>query len=104
MIKYEVKPVVSDYGIYEDEKLKLILNDRQNALEIQKILEMDQCRLRYTKWQDDVFNSAYVIAKKLIEDNSDLLEIEEVKNNFEETILYELGKVIQKYSLWGKDN
>lgn len=99
MIKYDVKPVVSDYGIYENGKLKLILDDRENALEIKKILEMDQCNLRYTKWQDDVFNSSYDIAKELIEDN-DLQEIEEVKINFEATILYKLGKVIEKYSLW----
>lgn len=37
----EVKSVVCDYGIYENGELKLILNDRENALLITKILEAD---------------------------------------------------------------
>lgn len=41
MSKYEVKDVVSDYGLYEDGKLKLILKSRQNALTIKRILEVD---------------------------------------------------------------
>lgn len=41
MSKYEVKDVVCDYGLYEDGELKLILNSRQNALTIKRILEVD---------------------------------------------------------------
>ncbi|WP_283246276.1 hypothetical protein [Zhenhengia yiwuensis] len=31
MPKYEVKDVVCDYGVFEDDKLILILNSRSNA-------------------------------------------------------------------------
>lgn len=41
MISFEVKPVVSDYGIFENGKLKLIVNDLDNAILIKKILEKD---------------------------------------------------------------
>ena len=39
MAKYEIRDVVSDYGIYEDGELKLILNSRTNAEYIKAILE-----------------------------------------------------------------
>lgn len=42
MSKYEVKDVVCDYGLYEDGELKLILNSKQNALTIKRILEVDE--------------------------------------------------------------
>lgn len=41
MIKFEVKPVVCDYGIYENGELKLILNCRNNAETIVSILNAD---------------------------------------------------------------
>lgn len=41
MLKYEIKDVVCDYGIFENDELKLILNDRRNAELILKILELD---------------------------------------------------------------
>ena len=41
MLKYEVRDVVCDYGIYENGELKLILNSRRNALDIVHILEKD---------------------------------------------------------------
>lgn len=41
LIKFEVKPVVCDYGIYENEELKLILNCRNNAETIVNILNAD---------------------------------------------------------------
>ncbi|MFR2889141.1 MAG: hypothetical protein ACLTDM_13210 [Clostridium butyricum] len=41
MIKFEVKPVACDYGIYENEELKLILNCRSNAETIVNILNAD---------------------------------------------------------------
>ena len=43
MSKYEIRDVVSDYGIYEDGELKLILNSRTNAEYIKAILEVDGC-------------------------------------------------------------
>lgn len=43
----EVKSVVCDYGIYEKGKLILILNDRENAELIKKILEADIEHKRY---------------------------------------------------------
>jgi hypothetical protein len=39
MARYEIRDVVSDYGIYEDGELKLILNSRTNAEYIKAILE-----------------------------------------------------------------
>lgn len=42
MLKYEIKDVVCDYGIFENDELKLILNDRRNAELILKILELDK--------------------------------------------------------------
>lgn len=42
MSKYEVKDVVCDYGLFEDDELKLILNSKQNALTIKRILEVDE--------------------------------------------------------------
>lgn len=41
MINYEVKPVVSDYGVFENGELKLILNCKNNAEKIVNILETD---------------------------------------------------------------
>lgn len=41
MIKYEVNPLVCDYGIYENGELKLVVNSRGNALLIKAILEQD---------------------------------------------------------------
>lgn len=41
MTKYEVKAVVCDYGIYENGKLKLIVNSQANALLIKYVLEQD---------------------------------------------------------------
>jgi hypothetical protein len=38
---YEVKSVVCDYGVFEDGKLKLILNSNSNAQLIKTILEVD---------------------------------------------------------------
>lgn len=45
--QYSVKEVVCDYGIYENGKLIMILNDRENALLIKKILEEDSVHKRY---------------------------------------------------------
>lgn len=42
MSKYEIRDVVSDYGIYEDGELKLILNSRTNAEYIKAILEHEE--------------------------------------------------------------
>ena len=41
MTKYEVKAVVSDYGIFENGELKLIVNSQVNALMIKYVLEQD---------------------------------------------------------------
>ena len=47
MSKIEVKTVVCDYGIYEGEKLQLVINDRWNAELIKNILECDRNFKRY---------------------------------------------------------
>lgn len=41
MTKYKVKAVVSDYGIYEDNELMLVINSQANALLIKYVLEQD---------------------------------------------------------------
>lgn len=41
MTKYEVKAVVSDYGIFENGELKLVVNSQANALLIKYVLEKD---------------------------------------------------------------
>ena len=42
MSEYAVRDVVSDYGVYEDGKLKLILNSRRIALQIAELLKEDE--------------------------------------------------------------
>lgn len=41
MLKYTVKDVVCDYGLFENDKLLIILNSRANALLIKEILDAD---------------------------------------------------------------
>lgn len=41
MSKYDVKAVVCDYGIFENNKLKIIVNSQANALLIKYVLEQD---------------------------------------------------------------
>lgn len=43
-MKYEVKPVVCDYGLYENGNLILICNSRLNALLIKDVMEVDDSR------------------------------------------------------------
>lgn len=45
--KYELKEVVCDYGIYENGKLILVLNDYVNAKFILDILKYDEQNKRY---------------------------------------------------------
>lgn len=52
MIKYEVKDVVCDYGVFENGKLKLICNSRANALKIKEILETDSDMSKPYVWKD----------------------------------------------------
>lgn len=46
MSKYEVKSVVSDYGLYVNGELALICNHRANARLIKAIMEKDDCHPR----------------------------------------------------------
>ena len=41
MSNYDVKNVVCDYGLYEDDNLALICNSRRNAFLIKAIMEKD---------------------------------------------------------------
>lgn len=45
--RYELKEVVCDYGIFEDNKLVLIVNDYMNAKFILDILRYDEQKRRY---------------------------------------------------------
>lgn len=47
MIKVEVKPVVCDYGVFENGELKLILDSYHNATLIKEIIEADLRKERY---------------------------------------------------------
>ena len=42
MPEYAVRDVVSDYGVYENDELKLILNSRRIALQIAELLKEDE--------------------------------------------------------------
>lgn len=39
MSKYDVESVVCDYGVFENNKLKIIVNSQANALLIKYVLE-----------------------------------------------------------------
>ena len=52
MSKYEVKSVVCDYGVFEDNELKVICNSHANALTIKEILETDSDMSKPYVWQD----------------------------------------------------
>lgn len=41
MSKYDIKSVVCDYGIYENDELKIIVNSQANALLVKYVLEQD---------------------------------------------------------------
>lgn len=41
MSKYDIKAVVCDYGIYENDELKIIVNSQANALLIKYVLDQD---------------------------------------------------------------
>lgn len=47
MYKVTVKPVFCDYGVFENEELKLILNSESNAELIKTILEIDSEHKNY---------------------------------------------------------
>ncbi len=49
MINIEVKDVFGDYGVYADDKLIHIFNDRENAKLVKRILEFDLKHRRYNK-------------------------------------------------------
>lgn len=46
---FKVKDIVCDYGVYQNDKLILILNDRYNANLIAEILNTDIDKKRYQK-------------------------------------------------------
>lgn len=53
---YDVRPVVCDYGVFENGQLILILNSSLNAELVKKILEMD--------YQKEVFEKICVEKEK----------------------------------------
>lgn len=54
-MKYDVVPIVCDYGVFEDGNLKLICNSQFNALLIADIMEVDASRPNITT----IYNSKY---------------------------------------------
>lgn len=83
--KYEVKSVVCDYGVFEDNELKLILNSRANALKIKEILETDGDMSKPYVWKD----------KKVA-------ELEEENQKLKEKPKQIIGKIIDEYNLTRK--
>ena len=45
--KYEIKQIVCDYGVYENDKLILVLNDYMNAKYVLEILKSDEQNKRF---------------------------------------------------------
>ena len=54
-MKYEVRDVVCDYGVYENDELKLILNSRRIAEKIVELLEEDERKHRELN-QSNIFD------------------------------------------------
>lgn len=52
MSNYDVKDVVCDYGLYENDNLALICNSRRNAFLIKAIMEKDS---RLSRNQDNSY-------------------------------------------------
>lgn len=48
-MKYEIKNVVCDYGLYVNDELTLILNSFANAILIKNILLCDDSKMVYEK-------------------------------------------------------
>lgn len=88
MSKYEVKSVVCDYGVFEDNELKLICNSHANALKIKEILETDSDMSKPYVWQDKTIS---VLEAKLAEKD------EELEN------LKQLVKAIDTYNQYSND-
>lgn len=79
-----VKEVVCDYGVYEDDKLIHIFNDRENAKLVKKILEFDLKHKRYNKKLLNDKNSNFEIRlfnhknNKVLYDNLSEYQINEI--------------------------
>lgn len=64
MSKYEVKSVVCDYGVFEDNELKLICNSQANALKIKEILETDSDMSKPYVWKDKKISELEKVLRK----------------------------------------
>lgn len=103
MINYEVRPVVSDWGIFEDGKLKLIVNYKKYADPIKIILERDQAEFQVLNHSinnqiikaKELANSLYLSgAQRMIE-----ILIKELRysNELEKDYLYTISKILSFY-------
>ena len=63
MNKYEVREVVCDYGVFENDELKLIVNNKKTADAIVTLLELD--RDYHKELQNDLVdvNETYVVPR-----------------------------------------
>lgn len=79
MSSYKVKDVVCDYGVYENEKLIHIFNDKENAELVRSILESDSKHKRHDSEKTIISEYEY---ESLQEDSEKLnaLEIAGVDN------------------------
>lgn len=76
-MKYTVKDVVCDYGVYEDDMLLVVLNDYSNAKLIAEILNADLAHKKYSSILEDL-NTEIIKRDRKIEE--------------QKAIIFELGK------------
>jgi len=102
--KYEVKSVVCDYGVFEDNELKLILNSRANALKIKEILETDGDMSKPYVWKDKRTEELEKENQKLKNDLKGACQKYHAKCDYLQKQLKErskqiIEKIIDKYNL-----
>lgn len=66
-MRYTVKDVVCDYGVYEDDRLLVILNDAVNAKLIADILNSDLKKKRYSTILEDLNNEISMTKEELVQ-------------------------------------
>lgn len=100
MSKYEVKSVVCDYGVFENNELKLICNSHANALKIKEILETDSDMSKPYVWQDKTI--ADLEAKLAQSKMNESFEKEKKENAWK--FIEQLKHQLTEYEKFMKDN
>lgn len=93
MSKYEVKSVVCDYGVFEDNELKLICNSHANASKIKEILETDSDMSKPYVWQDQKIAD---LEAKLAESDAEIEKVEKTYIKQRDYYTKEFNEVIDQ--------